>query len=670
MFKSNLFIKSMFILTLVMIGYDFGMSIFSIPKIEESIYSLEEKNAKTLMSKIVAISNNVHTDIEYFKEAALNIHKKNLKDINSIAFSILKLNYLKYKNGQLSEDDAKKSAYTKIRKLKYGKDGFFIMFDDNYHILAHKNKSMIGNNLINLQDKNGQYLVKDMVDSARKSKETYVTYLWPEVTGEPVERLAYIKKFEPWNVYLANSVPIDKIKNEVTRRRAVLLAYFQSMIANITIGKTGYIYVFNSQADLIHHADETVAGKNFRNRKNPSRDSFLFDDLINASKTNKELHYKWNRPDDKENYIYDKVSWIEYVPELDWYIVSAVYIDELEESSHTLKQALIFTGITLLFLAIFIASLLFKKLENEIDDKAHEIEALKEQMALALSGNRDAVWDCSIFDDNGVNYISERWQEMLGFSTEELPFNSFSDWRVRVHPDDYKNIMLDVKKNQDGETEYYENIHREKHKDGHWIWVHARGKAQFDEHGNAIRMNGTFTDITQKKELEEELKELAIRDPLTTLYNRRYFFDIGQNVISLAKREHTPLSVMMLDIDEFKNINDTYGHGTGDSAIKCFAAILIEHTRGSDIIARIGGEEFAVLLTNTPKDIAFEIAHKIREFTQNQVIKIDEAKSINFTVSIGVDSVNAKDEKHIEEALARADKALYKAKNSGKNRVC
>jgi len=653
-----------------MIGYDFGMSIFSIPKIEESIYSLEEKNAKTLMSKIVAISNNVHTDIEYFKEAALNIHKKNLKDINSIAFSILKLNYLKYKNGQLSEDDAKKSAYTKIRKLKYGKDGFFIMFDDNYHILAHKNKSMIGNNLINLQDKNGQYLVKDMVDSARKSKETYVTYLWPEVTGEPVERLAYIKKFEPWNVYLANSVPIDKIENEVERRRAVLFAYFQSMIANITIGKTGYIYVFNSQADLIHHADETVAGKNFRNRKNPSRDSFLFDDLINASKTNKELHYKWNRPDDKENYIYDKVSWIEYVPELDWYIVSAVYIDELEESSHTLKQALIFTGITLLFLAIFIASLLFKKLENEIDDKAHEIEALKEQMALALSGNRDAVWDCSIFDDNGVNYISERWQEMLGFSTEELPFNSFSDWRVRVHPDDYKNIMLDVKKNQDGETEYYENIHREKHKDGHWIWVHARGKAQFDEHGNAIRMNGTFTDITQKKELEEELKELAIRDPLTTLYNRRYFFDIGQNVISLAKREHTPLSVMMLDIDEFKNINDTYGHGTGDSAIKCFAAILIEHTRGSDIIARIGGEEFAVLLTNTPKDIAFEIAHKIREFTQNQVIKIDEAKSINFTVSIGVDSVNAKDEKHIEEALARADKALYKAKNSGKNRVC
>ena len=99
----------MFILTIVMIGYDFGMSIFSIPKIEESIYSLEEKNAKTLMSKIVSISNNVHTDIEFFKRAALELHKKNLKEINSIAYSVLQSSYARYISGELSEDEAKKA---------------------------------------------------------------------------------------------------------------------------------------------------------------------------------------------------------------------------------------------------------------------------------------------------------------------------------------------------------------------------------------------------------------------------------------------------------------------------------------------------------------------------------------------------------------------------------
>ena len=101
--------------------------------------------------------------------------------------------------------------------------------------------------------------------------------------------------------------------------------------------------------------------------------------------------------------------------------------------------------------------MLFKKLENQIDEQTHEIEILKEQMALALSGNRDAVWDCSLSGENGISYMSERWQEILGFTTEKLPFSSFSDWKARVHPDDFDNIMLDVKKHHDGETEFYTN---------------------------------------------------------------------------------------------------------------------------------------------------------------------------------------------------------------------
>lgn len=671
MFKSNLFIKSMFILTIVMIGYDFGMSIFSIPKIEESIYLLEEKNAKTLMSKIVSISNNVHTDIEFFKRAALDLHKKNLKEINSIAYSVLEGSYARYISGELSEDEAKKSAYTKIANARYGENGYFFMFDDQYNVIIHADKKQLGVNLIQLKDKKGRYYIKEMIDTARSDKEDYVTYWWPKIAGdEPFEKLSYIKKFTPWNIYLGNGVYIDKIEKEVEKRKSVLLDYFQNMIANIKIGRTGYIYVFNSRGDVIHHPEKTIVGTNFKSRKNPSRDSFLFDDLIKASKSSKELNYKWNNPDDKENYTYEKVSWIEYVPELDWYIVSAVYVDELEESSNTLKKSLAFTGIVLLFLAIFIAALLFKRLEIQIDEQAREIEKLKDQMALALSGNRDAVWDCSIPGESSASYMSERWQEMLGFCAEELPFSSFSDWKTRVHPDDYENIMLDVKKHYEGKTEFYTNVHREKHKDGRWIWIIARGKAQFDEHGNPTRMNGTFTDITETKEIEEKLVDLVNHDQLTGLYNRRYFFSVVKNFISLAKRENTSLSLMMIDIDDFKEINDSYGHGNGDLVIKRLAVILLEHTRDSDIVARIGGEEFVVLLTNTSKDAAFKVADTIRRFTQNQAIKTDDNNTIRFTISIGVDSVNSKDKQDIEKALSRVDKALYKAKNSGKNKVC
>lgn len=177
-----------------------------------------------------------------------------------------------------------------------------------------------------------------------------------------------------------------------------------------------------------------------------------------------------------------------------------------------------------------------------------------------------------------------------------------------------------------------------------------------------------FAYINLKR--KDELKELANRDQLTNLYNRRYFYNVVQNIISLAKRESKELSVLMIDIDKFKNINDSYGHAKGDIVIKSLASILLEHTRDSDIVSRVGGEEFVILLTNTSKDTAFKVANKIREFTEQQSIKIDNKRDINFTISIGVDSVNIKDEKYIDEALSRADKALYKAKDGGRNRVC
>ncbi len=177
-------------------------------------------------------------------------------------------------------------------------------------------------------------------------------------------------------------------------------------------------------------------------------------------------------------------------------------------------------------------------------------------------------------------------------------------------------------------------------------------------------------DITKLHLTQEKLKELANKDQLTNLYNRRYFYDVVEKIISIAKREKTSVTVLMIDIDKFKNVNDTYGHGNGDEVIKSLATLLMEHTRESDIVARIGGEEFVVLLPNTTKESALKFANKLRLLTQELVISTQDGYSIKFTISIGVNSVDLENEKTIEQALIRADKALYKAKNSGRNRVC
>ena len=134
--------------------------------------------------------------------------------------------------------------------------------------------------------------------------------------------------------------------------------------------------------------------------------------------------------------------------------------------------------------------------ENKI---LSEEKILEEHLTLALRGNNDGVWDWNL-TDNSV-YFSPRWKEMLGFSDEELG-NELQTWSERVHPDDIEATWANVNEHINSETEYYEDVHRLKHKDGHWVWILDRGKALYDSHGKAIRMIGTHTDISEAKALQ------------------------------------------------------------------------------------------------------------------------------------------------------------------------
>lgn len=172
----------------------------------------------------------------------------------------------------------------------------------------------------------------------------------------------------------------------------------------------------------------------------------------------------------------------------------------------------------------------------------------------------------------------------------------------------------------------------------------------------------------QLYQLQKELQEQAHRDPLTNLYNRRYFSEVAINIINLKKREKQDVGVIMIDIDKFKLVNDTYGHTIGDNVIISLASLLIKHTRESDIVARIGGEEFAILLANTSLDESVNIANKLREYVEKTEIEINDKTVLKFTISLGVSKVLEND-KNIDSFLNRADKALYKAKENGRNRV-
>lgn len=177
-----------------------------------------------------------------------------------------------------------------------------------------------------------------------------------------------------------------------------------------------------------------------------------------------------------------------------------------------------------------------------------------------------------------------------------------------------------------------------------------------------------FTDITEQKHREASLYQRATRDALTGLFNRGHFTEMATLEIERARRFSEPLSVALMDLDHFKRVNDTYGHDAGDQTIIAFAKICMEFARKIDIVGRLGGEEFAMMLPRSNKEPAFETLQRLRLRLLESRIKTATGTEFGITVSAGVAALRPHT-RDLRELMRNADAALYKAKREGRNRV-
>jgi diguanylate cyclase (GGDEF)-like protein len=174
-------------------------------------------------------------------------------------------------------------------------------------------------------------------------------------------------------------------------------------------------------------------------------------------------------------------------------------------------------------------------------------------------------------------------------------------------------------------------------------------------------------EIAERKRIQVELERIATTDSLTGLYNRRYFFNLGETEYAKAQRYKRPIAVILLDADHFKDINDSFSHAAGDQALVHLAFQLQRHTRAADIVARYGGEEFIILLPETTAQDAYRLAERIRDTVQNSLLEY-EGKQYHYTLSMGIaDNLQSEPDDRFEHILSMADKALYQAKDRGRN---
>lgn len=190
-----------------------------------------------------------------------------------------------------------------------------------------------------------------------------------------------------------------------------------------------------------------------------------------------------------------------------------------------------------------------------------------------------------------------------------------------------------------------------------------------DDNGSMIGLLGVARDISEHKRMQKELLQMATMDALTCIANRRFFMQLGEEEVNRSVRYGHTFSVLILDIDYFKRINDNYGHPVGDEVLRNLAAIGSRTLRSADTMGRLGGEEFGVILTETGIKSAVLVAERLRRAFEAAVLTLEDGRTVTFTVSIGV--ANKQDlNESFDHLLKKADHALYDAKNSGRNRVC
>ncbi len=306
------------------------------------------------------------------------------------------------------------------------------------------------------------------------------------------------------------------------------------------------------------------------------------------------------------------------------------------------------------------------------------LHELRDEIKLLATYSSDVVYRLR-YDTMEYEYISASVERLLGYSAEEMKSTNIRKLILETRM--VAEGMAQVKsfdrlesKRREGTVGNWQADYLIKTKGGKKIWVADISYPWFDDKGAIIGSVGSLRDITDRVEAEEhargEVIRLAHTDAMTGLANRRAFFDRLDDEMKRVRRTRGELSILRLAVDHFKKTHDSYGHDIGDAVLIRLTQIMLGHLRETDFPARLGGEEFGIILPDTPMEGALEVAERIRENIASHAFFGTSGKEpITCTVSIGISGMAFNEEIDITHLYKAADLRLYIAKHSGRNQV-
>ncbi|WP_028468003.1 bifunctional diguanylate cyclase/phosphodiesterase [Neptunomonas japonica] len=656
-------------------------------------YAADDKRTALLYQEIVnSQKDRLRTElssaqdyIRFMNQQADTVLMQNVKDQVDQAYSVATSIYQRL-NGSRPEAEVQQVIREALRHIRFfnGRGYVFIDDMDGRCVLLPTAPQLEGQSLWDNQDDNGLYIMRSLIDAVKNpSGAGYSRYRWypPGNTDEMKEKITYVRYFEPFDWVIGAGDYIFQTENDLKDEAL-------KRISAQRFGRNGYIAVLDLAGNVLYtpYTSAKSLPAHYSAFSDAQERRVVGDIMEIAEQGGGFTEYDWFIPngDDKSaQNLTAKLSLVDVVPLWDWVLVAGVYPEEFQEVFHLqqkeLQEKLEADGWFLLlslscagfFMMLIVwvygqwLKRLFLKYSADIESKQEQIEDDARSLKIAARVFDTAREGIMVTDpDNRIVAVNSSFTEITGYAASEvvglLPSLLASG---RHSPDFYRGIWETLAVSDQWSGEIWNNT-----KSGQTFPEQLSISVSKDEAGEVVNYIATFSDVTDKKRAEEQLRYLAEYDDLTGLPNRRLLMDRVVQTIARAKRhELRRFSLMFIDLDRFKSINDSLGHSVGDLVLQEVSQRLQGAVREIDTVSRIGGDEFVILVTGKGSDAvisAANLAHRLLKMVSEPIQ--DQDLDLVVTPSIGIVSYPA-DGEDFETLLRNADAALYHAKSRGRN---
>jgi len=340
---------------------------YSVPLINKEVYRGELNASRLALNNVYDLANQMELSLTAYRQEALAGHQRNLVTAIDLSVSYIENTVNEGLQQQLSLADALTKAYQGLRNFKYGKGNYTWVANAQSKILSHPDPKFHQLDASSLTDSHGQLVIPTVIKQVTTQGDGFYSYPWQRLgeIGEG-EKLSYMRYLPQWDIFVGTGVYIDDIEQEVNVRRTQAINELRQTIEQIVIAKTGYLFIFDQQGNMLIHPNSNINDTNALALKDPLTNQSILQELIDVADTGRELVYQWDRPTDPNNYSHDKLSLVRYLEGSGWYICSSVYVDELQRSGEVLSKRILTIGVSALLLAIIFAFVFSKWITRPI----------------------------------------------------------------------------------------------------------------------------------------------------------------------------------------------------------------------------------------------------------------------------------------------------------------